>query len=463
MGDYFNLERAQQFLAVRSNRKRLSVILVTTALLLLIGIIFSSYSIVNISYEGDGATNVDSVSAHAYSTIDEQRLKLNSVFGLLMVPRATETLLITAGEAETIVNPKNSFPSGYSSLNVELRKPVKAKKLSSGGGLCPLVNGTGVYSSECDNPSAFSKYTEQSGGIPGQVKTLDFNSQYISSQYQDGILAWYNGSPALTSTDKDAIVSYIVPGKGIVGTLKMHDDINKSMNYIRIITDNSNQSNTGFVVYDYSEGIGYYYGDFAAAATSKRVTRQYKLNTTTESSSCTLLGTIFSCYHGSSGEDSHDHSSGSQDKALRAQESETEQTGGVIEVTDMKAGAASTKVYTAPAGTRFDDLYTITNGTLFGRNGFILERIELADGSFISSPIVRNTQLISSGATLYYSQNSKIYKYNEETGNSTLHYYDKDEVTSKLVIYDTRPLSLSYNKRDPMQLLNLYDLAAGTN
>ncbi len=455
MNNNATVDKLQRFLSDSRSRKKLMAGFIIGFVVLCILGLLSNFSIVKVTFTNLVAADTSSVNVHAYNAALEKKSDITNILGLYLIPRTTESLVFTSAEAETTITP-TSFPYGYSTINVELREPAKVEKVSSGGELCPVVNSTGVYSHNCTNPSSFTKYAGQANGIPKPVKILDFKGQYVSGQYKDGILAWYNESPARITTDKDAVVSYVVPGGGVSRTMTLPDAIKKSRSYTLLVTDTANRQNTGFVVYDYNAGIGYYYSDYLSTSPPKLIKRQYKLHNDTEASSCVLTGKIFACYHGPSSQDMHD----SDNKPDPATKNEEPHGTGVVEITNMNTEAPSTKVYTAPDGTYVAVLSATVDGTLYGWSESSLNRIKLEDTTYSLSLISSNTELIAGGRYMYYVQDSKVYAYDVASNSSSLYFYDKDQGVTKIVPYDGGLLSLSYNFKDPLQLVNVYRLSS---
>lgn len=450
-------QKLQRFLSEKRNQRALLVSLVVSILILCFLSFLSSYAIVQLVSTDPTNTSSSPVSVYAYQASTESRTDVKKVFGNLIVPRSSESLVVIAGKAESIVPVAGKLPFGYSIIDIELRVPSASAKISIGGDLCPIINDTGVYSHACATPSSFKKYTAATSGAPNHSKTIGFKSLYVSSQYKDGILAWSN-EPQQSGV-KSATISYVAPEKDSSSILNLPDSLKRSSSYIMIIPDSQiSLQNTGFVLYEYDTGTGYYYDDFTAASSPKIIKRQRAIDAGREASSCVLNGGMFICYHGNPGEDSHNI-----DENLPVGKNPQKLRKGVVEITDLSLQEASTKTYTSINDTGITDLYATLDGTLFGRYGFSLERITLDDESFKTSPISTNMQIASAGAEMYYVQNSKLYAYNTKSGVSSLYYYDKDEDITKLVSRGDKLFSLSYNIKDPLQLLNVYEIALESN
>lgn len=444
-------QRLQQDLADPKRRRRLLKLVVIAVAALGLLTFLSQYSLVRITFLASGTAGTGDPQVFTYDAATGRQSKVMSLGGLYFVPASTVQLAVRTDTSEAMVGANGLSAFGYRSLEVELQKPESARLLSSGGESCPVINGSGVYSSACANPTAFVKHELGRGGIPRQTKTVDLNGQYISSQYKDGILAWYGEWGGSQSA-----INYIVPSRGVAGSVITPSDLKRSDNFIQLITDTTDANNTGFVVYDYNNGIAYYYSDFSANVKPKTSKRQHQVSISGYDSSCTLVATTFSCYHGTANRDSHDHSDADDSQPVP----DPGDAKGVVEVTDFSAAAPTVTSYAGPDGFGMGNLYATSDGSLFGRSGYELVQLNLGSSSFSTALISSASQVAAGGRLFYYAQNNRIYAYDPAKGTSALKYYDANHNIEKLIAQGDRLLSLSYDRRDPVQLLNLYQIGA---
>lgn len=432
-------------------RKRQVIVIavIMTVILVTVGLL-SVYTVIRPVYP----TSVDAsgIQVNTYDTATGEKAPVKRLPGnLLLVSRGAEALAFTTDSQESLLlAPAQLGSFGIASIEVSLTQPSSGKLVSVGSDDCPIISGGKAYSHQCGFATGFSLYTPNAPGLDKQTNSLAFNSKYTSGQYKEGILIWNSRANTRTTSEAE-LIQYVVPEKGIVNSIELPKEVNRT-GYAQIITDNANPQNTAFVAYDYKSGIGYYYSDVASKSEPKIVKRKRSFDVETNTSTCALSSTIFSCYHGQAGEETHDH-----DEIGFVNEG---RPGGSIERTDMAAEKLETRSY-SNGGSEIDQLYATASGILYARGGTTLSKIDFQSAGFGLTTISSNSTIIAAGNLLYYAQNDKVYAYDETTTVATMIYDNNTQTLSKLTAHGNRALLLAYNKRDPLQLLNVYDISSG--
>lgn len=429
-------------------RQVATLLLVVLVSLTVIGLV-SIYTLVRPSYMN--SVDTTSVTVSVYDTATAKKTPVKRLFGLLLVPRSAEALAFeTDAQESLLLAPKQLGTFGIANVEVSFQEPIAAKLINVGSDDCPIISAGKIFSYQCNFPVGFSLYKANAPGLDKQEEKFRFSAKYTSGQYQDGILAWSSQGNTRTTSEAE-LIQYIVPEKGIVATIELPKETIRT-DYLQIITDRGNPQNTAFVAYDYSAGVGYYYPNVTDKVAPKVVKRKRQFNIDANNSSCVLSSTIFSCYHGRPGGETHEY-----DEPGFINEG---RPGGAIERTDMGAESLDTRTYNN-GSSEIDELYATASGTLYARGRTTLSRVDLRAAGFGTTTISSNSTIADAGNSLHYVQNGKVYTYDESSDVANMVYRDDRQEIYKLSAHGNRVFSLNQNKRDPLQLLNVYDITTG--
>ncbi len=459
----------QQILGDR-RRQRKIMRYVVLGILLLVAINFiSNYSLIAASYQGGSEIETE---VYSYDAETGEATDIGTFAGSLLVPRDVSTLLFKAGSAETITT--NTKPFIYGTTSVQFRSPFTATLLSSGGQSCPLITAGGIYSYTCTQPESFSKYVNRGAMPPEHIKVGSFSSIYSPARYADGLLVqrYTQYNVGLTTQQFgsegrkqfDYVIGYVTPDSDKIIQKVMPKDVYNANDYLQVFTDNTNPKNTAFVAYNHNRGIGYYFDDINGTAAGKKVQRQYKIDTESEQSTCALVGKKFSCYHGFAGDETHKVETTTQQEVQDSiqntgQDERTEKPqSGVIEITDFSSGNPVTKTYKSPREYGVSKLYATADGTLFGQLGYALDRLNLSDDNFSGTLVTSYATSVAANSSLNFIQNNKLFEYDPVDEASYLRYSKPGETIDTIVSNGGQLYSLNYTDKDPVQLLNLYQL-----
>jgi hypothetical protein len=411
------------------------------------------YSLVSVTV-ADGGYAADTVTAYHYNEADEVGGPVKKIGDRLLIKRSTTALLFKADDSETVYSPsERGFGFGLDSITLSVSKPLTGAKVSAGSKECPLVTASGVYSYDCSQPNAIMKHSLDDGGLPKAAKAVDVpvsDLAYEPGRYKDGLLILEKVEGF--NLNIRYYVSYISPDSS-KKSIELPADFYDDTQYAKVITDQLHTSNTGFVIYNYSSGGSYYYKDFEASLKPQGIKRTHNLNTANEASSCTLSGTVFTCYHGFSGNISHETEDPEEQSTIRRSS-----RSGAIEVTDVGSAKPATKTYRGPNKFGINELFVTADGNLYGKQGLTIERLELEDDTFKHSAIANYAEIIAAGNNLTYVHDNKLYERNENNGTTSLLYKNDSEELSGITAYDNRLFVSSYSKNDPIQLLNVFQL-----
>jgi hypothetical protein len=439
-------------------RRLVGLVVLFIAAVLLIAF-FSGNTLTKVSFSGDIA-NADFAS---YDAASGQKNHLGSLFGLLVVPRSSQALVATSGDAETQISlAEHQLPPIYGKLEVNLQQPKQARLLSSGNQDCPFVVGGSVYSYDCNQPGTISKYDGIANGIPQNSvsETLpSFTYGYQPARYKDGLVVQRVG----IGRQLQYAAVYVSPGQPQV-VRQLPDTFYSANDYVMMFADNTNSTSNALAIYNSTSGIGYYFKDFLHSSKAIQFKAQHRIDVTIEQSSCVLVGAAVTCYHGIIGELSNvtepelstDSKGNIVDTPARQDISKRR---GSVEVTDFSSGSASVKSYQGPEGYGIADLYATADGSLYGRNDTKLDKLALDGKSFSSATIANNSATIAAGSQLYYVQDDKVYSYDAASSSSSLIYTSNQESLSGLKAYGNQLFILGYAQKDPAQILHAYQLA----
>lgn len=453
-----NMNIPQQFQGSANLRKKI-IIYVGLGLAIFIAIGFlSAYALIKPSYQRTDGISSSQPEIYAYNTESGETADVTSLGGVLLLQRNTASLLYKDGKAETIVN-STSKPLIYGSRDVHIKTPSSAKLVSSGGQTCPLVLASGIYSYSCSQPTALNKHA----GIGQNSKVSEFGVVYPPARYRDGFLAQqYVQAGSQGRSRLYHTLTYVTPDKPAV-TKKLSGELYNSKDYNEVFTDLTDPKSNVFVVYNHNTGVGRYYDVFDDKAAGTEFKRQYELDSTSEQSSCSLADKRFVCFHGPAGDPTHAVERTSLedvDKEIAANAKLKKPGPGMVEVVDFSSLDPVNSLYKGPKDFGLSKLYMTANGDIFGQQGYAIEHIKLQGSSFTPTPITLNATAIAAGQTLTFVHNNKLFEYDQTTDSSVLRYSDPNEIIDSLSMYGSQLLSLSYNQKDPAQLLNVYQVEA---
>lgn len=451
-GDKHDNRNLSRYVPANVSLKRLLLFgsLLFTIVVLINAVAF--YSLVNVTVTSDDYA-ADAITAYHYNDADEVGNPVRKIGGRLLVKRSTSTLLFKADDSETVYSPsERGFGFGFDSIALTVSKPMSAHRISNGSKDCPLITASGTYSYDCNQPNAIVKHIG-GGNLPKTVKVVDIsagNLAYSPGRYKDGLLALEKVEGP--NSRARYYISYLSPDSP-KRTIELSARFYNDTQYAKIITDPLHVGNTGFVIYNYNSGVSHYYKDFDSSAQPQILTRSYNLNTSNQTSSCTLSRTIITCYHGYMGNISHE----TEDPEEQSTTPRSSQSG-VIEVTDVKAANPVTKTYQGPKKIGINELFVTDDGNLYGNQELSIGRLELKNDTFKYSPIAKYAEIIAGGSNLTYIHDNKLYERNENEGTSSLLYYNEDEELSGITTYGDQLFVSSHSKNDPVQLLNVFQL-----
>lgn len=411
----------------------------------------STYVLLSTTYDFGISTETDTKpEVHSYNSGTSETAPISNIAGTLLALRSTSTLLYKTATAETIVNNTFGFLP-FSNLTVALKDPPKSQKVSSGGLSCPLIIESRAYSYSCDQPTTLVKHA----GLGQHATVGEFRALYAAARYKQGFLVQqYSQAGAQGRGVQYHNLAYVSPDRPVV-TKRLSNQLFDPSQYQEIITDRTNPRSSAFVAFNHATGKGRYYASFESAE-GKEFERQHKLSEQ-EQSTCTLVGTRLTCYHGPYGDPSHEVEFESREVNL---DSDTEAANtpakGVIEVTDFTAAQASTTSYQGPDDYSVNSLYSSAAGTIFSHHGHELDRIEFGEDTFAPAPVNENIKVAAGGENLIFIHDNKLYEYDDASRQSLLLYKDPNEELHDVSVYGNQVLSLSYNRKDPAQLLNVY-------
>jgi hypothetical protein len=420
---------------------------------------FSGNSLVKVSLDGD----IASADFASYDAASGKKSQLHSIFGLLVVPRNSRSLVATSGDAETQISLADRKPPLiYGKLEINLQQTKQARLLSSGGQNCPFVVGNAVYSYDCSQPGTISKYEGTPNGLPQNIvsETLpNFTYGYQPARYKDGLVVQRVG----IGRQLEYAAVYVSPGQPQV-VRQLPSSFYTANDYVMMFADNTNADSNALAIYNSTSGVGYYFKDFIHSSKATQFKAQHKIDITIEQSSCVLVGATITCYHGIVGTVSNvtapaTTTNKNGDVMSPPQDADTSKRHGVIEVTDFSSGTASVKSYQGPAGFGIADLYADSAGSLYGRNDSEIDKLKLDGNSFSAAAIASDSEVVAAGKLLYYLQDNKLYSYDSTSSSSSLVYVNNQESLSGIKAYGNQLFILSYTQKDPAQLLHAYQLA----
>lgn len=440
---------------IRSRRPGFWILLLAGVVLVVGGIsVWTTYGLVRLSYDTpSGADGGAQLSSRLFDTSSQTESPLVYVFGLVAVPREDATIKTVAGNSETLTVVGELPWFGVKELTVTLTPTRTAQKIRSGGLDCSVINASGIYSYDCTQPGAILRYQDIANGRWRNAEIRSFYAQYGAVRYQDGLLAVGYHDPVRDTEYLE--IAYIVPGSGKTVTLPLPENMQlgetTTSKTIVALTDTTNPSNKGFVLYDYTTGDMVYYADFSRSATTKSFKRRQPINLATEVSACTLQGTTVACYNG--------QTSLSSDEGVDGIPGRTAIKPGTIEVTDLGTDQPSTTVYTGQTDFGIDSLFVTKSGTLYALSAYKVYRINLQNEQrYTASLITEGTDRVEAGADLYYLVGDSLYQYDEVAGRAALVYDNQKQALAGVSVYGNDVLMNIFEKNDPARFLYVYRL-----
>jgi hypothetical protein len=357
-----------------------------------------------------------------YASSDAEN-KVVGASGLIVVPRTTKSLLVSAGDYRK-TQTKLELPwYGFTQKTVKVVQDTNADKVafkSTAGTTCasysPRIDKLLYYN--CRDPKSVLMYnTPPNKTWTSTLITHMFYSNNEAVPYRGGVIgiahvdatdAKVEGDIAFT-TDTGKLLAYNAPDDTDMSTLAK----------ARIFTDKTNTENKNFIIVDANGNI--YLGKPSQnnSVDYRKIPAPAKYHSDYNQTFCTLESESVYCYRGKTAAGDIPEDFNLDNVADYS----------IISTSFSDSGSSTTKLQNGILN--FDGVYS-SNGALYGKSYKKLFRFDKSGGEYKMNELLQNVDSVAGGKELIVAQNSGVYKYNPSTSDFYQVFYSKN-ITPKSI------------------------------
>ncbi len=446
MSDISFSDRLRDF--VWSRRPAFWVVLAVAGVLAVFALlVWTRYGLVRIEYALSAPLKDDTASARAYSYEGgaDRNSSFRRVFGVTLVPRGTDYILATSGNAETIV-PMTKLPKiGITSMEVRVDPQRMVDKLGASVKPCTFSTKEETFNYECDDPHAIYKYVRPRREYWRNelVQTFFPDTSNRVRPYRDGLL----GIAQARGPRQSAQMFHVVPGRKDPVTLPVPADmLAGGSDYLNIAVDTADPGGHGFLIYNTRSGKVRYYSDLSEKVEPREMVRKRAFNSRIDATQCLLRSTNVYCYTGVRGASSDSH----EETEVR----KTDAHPGVLEVFPVSGDEG--KQYQATESFGVERMYVTTGGEVFLQARSQLYAAAPANGQLQVTGISPRIGSVVAGDQLYWTTTWGLFEYDPASRSARLVFTGSNLRMSDLAL-DGRSLTFNaFAKEDPQSQLHTY-------
>ncbi len=428
------------------NRRGLKLLIIATGFILIflfVIIFFANNKLVFLN----ASTTIDNVPISVYTTRDGILARAGSP-GLMIVPRSTTGLVVTAGDyARTITTLKSPW-YGVVTKDVSVEPVHNATKqafMSNDENLCATYDGAreALLSFDCSEPTSLRQFQTPPDGQwdNANIAKLSYPENQVLPPYLGGVLGFVidetTDALSLTASNQSTTTTYPSPSElnlaNAAGT--------------RLFTDTNDTTNGNFVIVDAS-GVIYLAKHDPSQKTIayKRVAAPNDYSRRDNHTFCSVDGDSTTCYRGIAREDL-------EDNATYAQPSIS-----TFSFTDGQVD--SRPVDNSPLVNSF---YVTTDGRYFGQAGDTLYAFSPQSNSFTTRKFDQSVTMVSADEELYFVSGEGIFTIDSETLDSRLLFSSPTITITSVYAVDGKVFTLGKHANDDSDAWHAYELTDETD
>ncbi|HZO63854.1 MAG TPA: hypothetical protein VFB74_02535 [Kribbellaceae bacterium] len=419
-------------------------------LLVFAALLWTRYGLVRIDYALSAPLKAGTATAREYSYEGgvDRKSSFRTVFGVTLVPRGTDYILATSGNAETVV-PMTRLPKiGMTDMEVRIDPQQAVDKLGASVKSCNFSTDAGTFNYDCDDPHAIFKYVRPRREYWRNelVQTFFPGTTTKVRPYRAGLL----GVVAARGATPSARLFYLVPGQKEPSSFPVPADmLTGGSAYLNLGVDPVDAGGEGFMLYNTRSGKVRYYTKFSEKAEPREMARRRAYDPTIDATQCVLRSVYIYCYTGVRG--------GSSDSHHESEAREQRAHPGVLEVFPISGDPG--RLYEATETFGVERLFVTTSGAVYLQSNSQLYSADLANGQLRVTRISPRVGSVVAGDQLYWTTEWGIFAYDAGERSTRLLFTGAKLRMSDLSLDDRLLTFNAFAKDDPQSQLHSYRLS----